>query len=257
MNKVVLIVILILLIIIKINKSKDNFTNYNDFEYSDKLSVEDIKELKKGQQKMTNMLRVFDRICRKHNIKYWCLGGTLIGAIRHNGWIPFDGDIDIGVLIDDCNILKNALKNELPSDMWYQDNDTDKNYKSNILKIRDLNSCYLEHSDNKSIAWHNGLQLDIFTFSKTNNKIHGLHPVCGSPDKNERDLDDIFPLKETLFENIIVYIPNKYKKICKELWDGYPPKMIVKEKRFPHEGKINANKTCNFHYNKYPNLHKH
>ena len=60
---------------------------YNNFKYSSKLTVEQIKEIKKSQEKMTNMLKVFDAICRKHKLEYWCYGGTLLGTIRHNGYL--------------------------------------------------------------------------------------------------------------------------------------------------------------------------
>lgn len=50
---------------------------------------------------MLKLLRVFDEICRKNNLKYWLDGGTLIGAIRHNGFIPWDDDIDVAMLSDD------------------------------------------------------------------------------------------------------------------------------------------------------------
>ena len=48
----------------------ENFTTYEDFEYSDKLSIENIKQLKIGQKKMSNMLIEFDRICRKFGVQW-------------------------------------------------------------------------------------------------------------------------------------------------------------------------------------------
>ena len=63
------IIVCIILFIILI-KSHDTFTVYNGFKYSDKLSLEDIKDLKKGQKIMTDMLKTFNIICRKYNLKY-------------------------------------------------------------------------------------------------------------------------------------------------------------------------------------------
>ncbi|MBR1806854.1 MAG: LicD family protein [Selenomonadaceae bacterium] len=54
-----------------------------------------------------------DRICRKHNITYWAAGGTLIGAVRHNGFIPWDDDIDLWVTRPDFNRFVAVLKDEL------------------------------------------------------------------------------------------------------------------------------------------------
>ena len=59
------------------------------------------------------MLKEFNRICRKYNIKYWCIGGTLIGAMRHKGWIPWDADLDIGMLKEDYLKFKKVSASEL------------------------------------------------------------------------------------------------------------------------------------------------
>jgi len=184
---------------------------------------------------MTGMFKHFDSICRKHGFKYWCLGGTLIGAIRHEGWIPWDGDIDVGMLKDDYIQFKTIIQSELPDTMWFQSQETDKYYKGNIPKIRYLNSNY---KDYKSTQWHNGLQLDIFVFDNNSKEIYGKHPVAGIPDKNRRPISDILPLKELKFEDLSVYVPNKYKMISKEIWGDYPPMLLPIEKRFPHEGRF-------------------
>jgi phosphorylcholine metabolism protein LicD len=261
MNKVILIlliVIIITLIVLKtlkynFNRSKKYFTKYDGFEYSDKLSIKDIKNLKKGQKIMTNMLREFNRICRKHNLKYWCIGGTLIGALRHNGWVPWDGDVDIGMLKEDYIKLNDLLKNELPKDMWFQDKNNDKYYKSDIGKIRDLNSCYIEYTNNGGIQWHNGLQIDIFVFKHEKNMLI-TNFTLGDVENMKYNM--IFPLKEAMFEDLKVYIPNKYKEYCIKYWGEFPPLLYPVNERLPHEGKIDANKTCDFHLKKYPNLYK-
>ena len=57
----------------------------------------------------------FDRICTKHGIPYYMLGGTMLGAIRHKGFIPWDDDMDFGVPIAYYDQLEEVLKEELPS----------------------------------------------------------------------------------------------------------------------------------------------
>ncbi len=203
---------------------------------------------------MSNMLREFDRICRKYNIRYWCVGGTLIGVLRHKGWIPWDGDIDVAMLEKDYANFKKIVQKELPKEMWFQSSDNDENYKYNIPKIRNLNSCYIEYTNNGGTQWHNGLQLDIFLYDKQGNEL-----ICNKGDPEMRiklSYDTIFPLKEKKFEDIIVYIPNKYIEYNKKAWGEYPPKLPIISKRLPHEGKMDAFKTCPFHYKKYPKLYK-
>lgn len=255
MNIIILIFLIIILFSLKKKKYFfEKFTNYNNFEYSDELSIKDIKNLKKSQNIMTDMFKKFDIICKKHNIKYWCLGGTLIGVVRHKGWIPWDGDIDLGILKEEYDKLKVILPKELPNYMWLQDKDNDKYFNSNICKIRHLNSCYIEYTNNGNTQNHNGLQIDLFIFSNKNKVIKGKYPVCGNPDKNKRPCGDIFPLKKGIFEGFNVYIPNKTKQICQQLWGGYSPIMLPKDKRIPHEGNMDPDNTCSFHNKKYPEL---
>jgi len=51
--------------------------------------------LRQAQLVLTRILRIFDLIAKKHGIRYWLYRGTLLGAARHNGHVPFDNDIDI------------------------------------------------------------------------------------------------------------------------------------------------------------------
>jgi len=115
------------------------------FKMSGKLTDSDLSDWKEAQRKMTYMLREFVRICTKHNInKWWACGGTLIGAVRHQGWIPWDGDIDVSMMEEDYTKFKKIVQAELPDSMWFQSRETDKNYTSisGMSKIRDLHSCY-------------------------------------------------------------------------------------------------------------------
>lgn len=69
--------------------------------------------LRQYQRVLIQMMKIFDYICRKHNISYWLDFGTLLGAIRHNGFIPWDDDLDVGVLRDDYEKLPDILEKEL------------------------------------------------------------------------------------------------------------------------------------------------
>ena len=178
----------------KIYKYIENFEikiPNNEIELSEELSYDEIKNLKKGQNIMTNMLKEFDRMCRNNNIKYWCTSGTLLGVIRHNGWIPYDGDIDVCMLEDDYNKFK---KLKLPNDLFLQNYETDSLYKKYghqyLAKIRHKYSCYTTTRHNK---FHHGLQLDIFIMKQKDNKI--ITPERWSHFLDS-DFNDIFPLLE-------------------------------------------------------------
>ena len=252
---ILIIICLILFLIYYLKQNKDNFTNYDNFEYSDKLTVNDIKELKKGQKKMSNMLKVFDELCQKHNIRYFLIAGSCLGSVLYKGWIPWDADIDLEVHEEDYDKLKTILKTELPNTMWFQDNDTDKYYPKNnniIGKIRDLNSCYIEYTNNGGTQWHNGIQIDV--------NIYKILPN-GSilfPDQirtNYLTINDIYPLKRVPFEDFYVNVMNNSEKYLVKNYNKKWYKDLVKEERYPHEGKIDGTQTCKFHYEKYPNLY--
>lgn len=120
---------------------------------------------------LLRMLKVFDAICQKHEIDYWLDYGTLLGAVRHNGFIPWDDDIDIGILRTDYNkFLKKGLP-ELPEDIFFQNSVSDPNMaKWSWLveaRLRDRYSNYISAIESKAygdINWHNGLQIDFFIY---------------------------------------------------------------------------------------------
>ena len=62
------------------------------------------------QQKLLNMLSWFHDFCEKNNLKYYILYGTLLGAIRHKGFIPWDDDIDVGMPRDDYEKFLNICR---------------------------------------------------------------------------------------------------------------------------------------------------
>lgn len=68
------------------------------------------KILRKAQLIMLDMLVEFDAICQKHNLKYWLDSGTLLGAVRHKGFIPWDDDIDLSMPVEDYRRFKEIAK---------------------------------------------------------------------------------------------------------------------------------------------------
>ena len=84
--------------------------------------------LRQIQLRELDILAEFDRICRKHNIDYWLDSGTLIGAIRHGGFIPWDDDIDVCVLKKDVKGLKKAMEECLGKDYDYLEYGAETDY---------------------------------------------------------------------------------------------------------------------------------
>ncbi len=119
--------------------------------------------LRKAQLRMLDMLVALDSICRKHNIAYWIDFGTLLGAVRHKGFIPWDDDIDVSILESDMGKLRKALQEDLPSNFAFQDYTVDSNAFFPYARIRDKKSyCYYPHFVKLK---EQGLWLDIFKYS--------------------------------------------------------------------------------------------
>ena len=85
------------------------------------------EQRKKIQSLELDMLIKFDEICKENGISYTLAGGTMIGAVRHNGFIPWDDDIDIYVLRDDFNKIRGIFPRALKgTNIFYQSHQTDK-----------------------------------------------------------------------------------------------------------------------------------
>lgn len=118
-----------------------------------------------------------DRICRKHNIKYFLGGGTLLGAIRHHGFIPWDDDADIMMLRNDYDKFCAIAASEMPSSMTFQTNENDKNCFYEFAKFRLNGTFFATEFAKEHKNMNNGLAFDIFCHDKTANsrlgqKIH-------------------------------------------------------------------------------------
>ena len=94
------------------NKLTDHCKLVNNGEI-DYYVIDRMDEVK---AEMLRLLKIVDNICRNKGIKYWIDGGTLIGAVRHKGFIPWDDDIDISLLKPDYDILIKELESGNYSD---------------------------------------------------------------------------------------------------------------------------------------------
>ena len=108
-----------------------------------------------------DILKEVDKICRRNGIHYTLGYGSLIGAIRHNGFIPWDDDIDICLLRKDYDKFKEICKSEMDDKYFYQSNDTDPEYYLLYDKIR-LNGTIFKESHLSVYNIHHGVYIDVF-----------------------------------------------------------------------------------------------
>lgn len=162
---------------------------------------------RQGQLVLTRMMRIFDLLAQKYDIFYWITRGTLLGAARHQGFIPWDVDSDIEMPLDDYVKFFQVAAKDLPPDIFFQNSLTDPAFPNNSRgfhkhelvglyeatwnpRLRDRNSCYkycIAHGCN----WHDGLMIDIF-----------VHPHVSRY---------VYPLKRLPFEGFTLSVQNNWK----------------------------------------------
>lgn len=107
-----------------------------------------------------DMLLEFDRVCRKHKLKYFLASGTLLGAVRHRGFIPWDDDIDVYMMRDGYEKFMN-LSGEFKAPYFLQTPYTDPGYFFSFAKIRNTNTSMLNGTFLFQ-GFNQGICIDIF-----------------------------------------------------------------------------------------------
>jgi lipopolysaccharide cholinephosphotransferase len=126
--------------------------------------------LRKAQLIILDMLIEFDAICKKHNLSYWLDSGTLLGAVRYQGFIPWDDDIDLSMPVEDYKKFKDIASSELSDSIFFQTKESDKNFKFDYIKLRSNKADIVEfHEKDRDIQYHQGVFVDIFPMLSIDN----------------------------------------------------------------------------------------
>ena len=127
--------------------------------------VEVSAELKAAWKVMLDMLEEFIRICEKYDLKYCLDGGTLLGAIRHKGFIPWDDDLDVSLPRKDFNRLLEVAREELKPPLFLQYGTTDPGHFQAFACIRNNRTSGIDMSWICAGRRHSmGIGIDIFPF---------------------------------------------------------------------------------------------
>ncbi|GAA0676244.1 MAG: LicD family protein [Clostridium cadaveris] len=118
-------------------------------------------DIRKLQLTQFDMLKDIHKICEENNINYFIAYGTLLGAVRHKGFIPWDDDIDIMMFSSDYNKFLDICRTKLPKKYFLQNDETDPMYPRMWSKIRINNTCNMEREYRK-LHIHYGIDMDIF-----------------------------------------------------------------------------------------------
>lgn len=212
---------------------------YMDYTLDKRAETDD--NAKQVHSVVLRMLKYLDKICSDHEISFWLEYGTLLGAVRHKGFIPWDNEADVGMLRSDFEKFKSVAQKELPSDIFFQTRESDPDYlKSSVYiegKLRDKYSNYVAfEKEHPEIKWHNGIQVDIF--------VYDLVTLNGNPclvNKFEKTLtnynsyflpEELEYLHEIEFEDTTFLVPAGYHKYLERNYGDYLVLPAEKERTF-------------------------
>ena len=124
-----------------------------------KLSLEELHQL---QSVLLEMLIELDRICKKHDIRYCIIAGTLLGAVRHKGFIPWDDDLDVAMTRSEYRRFREVCVSELnTSRFFFQDDTTDLHYRWGWGRLRRIDSEFVRVGQ-EHLKMRTGIFLDVF-----------------------------------------------------------------------------------------------
>lgn len=168
------------------------------------------------QKRELDVLKEIIKICQKHDLRYFAIGGTCIGAVRHNGFIPWDDDIDIAMPRKDYELFRTKYYKELPNAFRKLDCDNSSQHAFEFTKIHDSRTTYVEKYAKGSPERYTGAFVDVM-------------PVDGLPNDEKERAKIIKKIKKLVYLNtrnrpapIAVYsILGTIKSIIKMFFVGF------------------------------------
>lgn len=137
-------------------------TGETERELKEKYNFEG-STLRMAQMRMTEMLEFLDKICRENNLTYFIAFGTLLGAVRHGGFIPWDDDLDVYINDQDMKKLRKII-NEGDYPYVVQDHSIDPGFVRYYNVLRDLRSEYIKDEFEHNQRKYRGVQIDLFPY---------------------------------------------------------------------------------------------
>ena len=113
------------------------------------------------QLKSVGLLAALDQVCREHGLRYYMVYGTLLGAVREGGFIPWDDDMDVGLLREDYDVLMQHADEWLPAPYRIVNHRNDPDYPKYFAKIEDTSTTLIE---NRALGYVGGIYMDVFAF---------------------------------------------------------------------------------------------
>ena len=131
----------------------------------DCTQIENYEDLRKMQLTMLDILKYIDRFCRDNHIRYSLSGGTLLGAVRHDGFIPWDDDLDICMLRSEYDRFIELWKNSEHGEYLIQTKESAPKYTQSFAKIRKDHTTFYQKGEIPG-DYHMGVFVDIFPIDR-------------------------------------------------------------------------------------------
>lgn len=123
------------------------------------------EDVKKVQKRLLEMAIVIRDILESHHIPYFLCAGTLLGAIRNKGFIPWDDDFDMYIFDENYAEAMAVLQKELPESMFLENEQTEPKYFHAWAHVKDTNSiCHCEQFPQDSFYEHKGISIDLYRY---------------------------------------------------------------------------------------------
>ncbi len=116
-------------------------------------------DLKALQREYLKIMDMFDAVCRAHGLRYYMACGTMLGTVRHKGFIPWDDDVDLYMPRPDYDTLCLHSAEWLPADMKLCNQDTDITFPHYYGKVKDTGTTFVERT---YLGHYGGAWIDIF-----------------------------------------------------------------------------------------------
>ena len=126
------------------------------------------EKLRRLQLTQLEILKVIDSFCNEHGLHYSLYAGTLLGAVRHQGFIPWDDDLDICMARDEYNRFIELWKKSGPKGYIIQNKEIDRKFSQSFTKIRKDHTSFLQKGENKG-DYHQGIFVDVFPIDRMPN----------------------------------------------------------------------------------------
>ena len=113
------------------------------------------------QSKILDIFLKVNEICERNNLTYYAIGGTCIGAVRHQGFIPWDDDLDIAVPIEEWDTFWAVMERELPDTYEIYNGNHINHYRYVFNKIHDANTTFIEEAEKGFPDSYKGIFIDV------------------------------------------------------------------------------------------------